>query len=232
MATLATFRTNVASILGLDNSTNGDQSLIDTYVNEGVLEVLKNTGCYVASSALSGVSTADYTLPTAALELRDLYLTSSGTDYLLERASMDEILRMRRFTPSASGPTRYYALAGHNLLMFYPTPAATDSFTLYYVPYPTALSNSAHTPSNSAYGGVPDENHNVIEFYALFRLADYDDDSTSQMGERYYALYRQGVADMRRHLSKKGGYRLARARVNPRRSHRVPSDPSIPAPWN
>jgi hypothetical protein len=227
MATLAVFRSNIAAILGLTNTTAGDQTRIDYYLNEGILEVLKNTKCYVASSALTGVSTADYTLSTSILEIRDLYVTSGGYDSNMERASMDEILRMRRITPAAGGPARYYSLAGHDKLMFWPTPAAADSFTLYYVPYPTALANSGDAPSNSALGGVPDEIHNAIERYALWKCADMDDDATSQVGEKYRVEYYQTISEARKHLRSKGGYKLGRARVNPRRSPRTPSDPSV-----
>jgi hypothetical protein len=231
VATLAVFRTNIAAILGLDNATSGDQTQIDYYLNEGILEVLKNTKCYVASSALTGVSTADHTLSTSILEIRDFYVTSGGYDTKLERMTMDEILRMRRISPAVSSPSRYYALAGHDKLMFWPTPASADSFTLYYVPYPTALSNSAEAPSNSALGGVPAENHNVIERYALWKLADLDDDASSQMGETYRSEFYQGINEMRRHLRSKGGYKLGRVRVNPRRSPRTPSDPSVSVVW-
>ena len=232
MSTLATFRTNISAILGLDNSTGGDQTQIDAYVNEAVLEVLKNTKCNVTSAtATMTANSSDYTLDTDILEIRDVYVTSGGSDYILERRTVNEIIQLRRLTPAATNPTRFYALAGHNLMMLYPAPGSSDVLTFYYVPYPTALSNSAHTPSNSAYGGVPDENHNVIEWYALWRLADMDDDASSDLGERYRAYYREGLVDMRRHLRDKGGYKLSRIRVNPRRAPTAPSDPSISVAW-
>lgn len=231
MATLAVFRSNIAAILGITDTVAGDQTRVDYYLNEGILEVLKNTKCYVASSALTGVSTADYTLSTSILEIRDFYVTSGGYDTKLDRLSMDELLRMRRISPAVSSPSRYYSLAGHNMLMFWPTPAAADSFTLYYVPYPTALAASADTPSNSALGGVPAENHNVIERYALWKLADMDDDASSQVGSQYRSEYYQQLGEMRKHLRNKGGYKLSRVRVNPRRAPNTPSDPSVSVVW-
>lgn len=232
MATLDTFRTNIAKILGLDNTTAEDQTFIDHYLNEAVVDVLKNTKCYVTSAtATMSAGDGDYTLDTDMLEIRDVYVTSSSQDYILERIPMDQMLWLRRQTPAAAGTTRYYTLAGHNLLMLNPTPAASDVFTFYYVPYPTAMSNSAHTPSNSAYGGIPDENHDLIEYYALWRMADLDDDASSEVGERYRYLYERGIAQMRKHLRYKGGYRLGRVRLNPRRWGGVPADPSVSDAW-
>jgi hypothetical protein len=232
MATLDVFRTNIAAILGLTNTTAGDQTRIDYYVNEGVLEVLKNTQCHVSSATVAmSAGSGNYTLDTDVLQLRDLYCTQGGSTYILERRTVNDILNLRLPTSSSSGPARFYALAGSDLLMFHPTPAAGDSFTLYYVPYPTALSSSAHAPSNSAYGGVPDEIHNAIERYALWKCADMDDDASSQVGEKYRVEYYQTISEARRHLRSKGGYKLGRVRVNPRRSPRTPSDPSVSVAW-
>lgn len=225
MSTLATLRTNVSAILGLDNSTSGDQTQIDAYINEGVLEVLKATKCYVTyATASMTANSSDYTLDTDILEIRDVFSTSGSVTRPLERRSMDEILDLRRASSTAGAQIRYYALAGHNLLMVYPTPSTGETLTFYYVPMPTVMSNSAHDPSSSTYGGIPSENHNVIEWYALWRLADMDDDSSSEQGMMYRESYLRALAEMKRHLRFKGGYRLAPARL---RSRRVPAaDPS------
>jgi hypothetical protein len=46
------------------------------------------------------------------------------------------------------------------------------------------------TPSDSTYGGIPEEFHyTAILNYMLWNGADYGDDITSQSGERYRLLY-------------------------------------------
>lgn len=228
MATLATLRSNVAAILGLDNTTSGDQTQIDFYANQGVLKVLADTRCYATSATITPGATADYTLTTPVLELLEMYGTSGGSNYLVERRSVAEILDLRRLT-TATSPTRYYALLGSKTLMWYPTPAATDSFTLYFVPEPTAASSGSHDFSTSTYGGIPDSMWDCLEFYVLWRMADLDDDGSSGSGEKYRLLYEDAIRRARKHLRDRGGTRLGRKRVQRRRM--IPADPAISPAW-
>lgn len=225
MSTLATFRSDVAAIIGLDNTTSGDQGLIDGWVNEGYEDVLLRTHCMVQSATSTvTVGQSDYTLDTAILTIIDLYLTSSGTSYRLERIPPAEILDLR--IDQASGRPFQYCVNGANLLMLYPTPNTADTLTTYYVPRPTALSTGTDTPSS-----IPSEQHKLIEYYALARAADYDDDSSSNQGDRYRTLYDNGIKEFRRLIQRKGGSRLAPARLIAWRRVRIPSDPSRTQPW-
>jgi hypothetical protein len=221
MATLATFRTTVAAILGLDNQTTGDQGLIDGWVQEGYQDVLLRTGCYViADNTLLTAGTENYTISQSILKTVGLTLTSGSNLYELERRTVNEILEFRRGS-SSQGVPWVYAVAGGNLLMLYPTPASsTDSIRIYYVPAPTALT-APDTPTL-----VPPEWHKLIEWYALWRGADYDDDGSSNQGERYKTQYLDGIKEFRRVIRQKGGSRLAPARLRNRRQARVYSDPS------
>jgi hypothetical protein len=135
----------------------------------------------------------------------------------MERVSVGEIRQLRRNSgTAATSPTLYYALAGHNLLMFYPSPAATDTFTIYYVPVPTALSASADDPSTASLGGIPKEYHKAIEYFACSEAADVNDDESSTQGQKYFLLYQDQVKKIRRTLRRKGGSLMPRARVGPR----------------
>lgn len=217
---LTTLRSNVTSVLGLDNTVSGDQTLLDNKINEGYTDVLLRTHCKVAKATMTlTVGSGDYTLDTGILTTIDVYLTSTGTDYCLERATPPEILAARR-NSSSNIPYRY-AVAGANLLMLYPTPSTADTLTIYYVPRPTALTAGTDTPSD-----VPAEQHKLIEWYALWRMADYDDDGSSQQGERYRGMYEGGLREFRRLIQRKGGSRLAPATLRTRRRITVPSDPS------
>ena len=210
MSTLATLRSSVASIIGLDNTTSGDQTLIDQFLNEGYANVLRETRCYVQSSSTAislSADTKDYTLDTGILLIIEAYVTSSGQDYRMQRVSVEQLLEYRRNgTTTASDPPVYYALAGANLLMVYPTPGSGQTVTIYYVPRNDTLSASAESPSF-----VPTEYHWVIERYALHRAADYDDDTSSEQGQRYLKEYQEGINRMRRDIALKGNHRLPRA---------------------
>src|SRR3990167_2886997 len=188
MATLAQFRTRISAKIGLDNTaSSADQSLVDSWVNEGVIDVLRETQCNVATATLS--------------------VSSSSTDSEMEQLSVPDLLRLRRNGSSDSSPSSYFALAGGDLLLFYPAPAASDTFTIYYVPKPTALSVSSDDPSTESLGGVRTEFHKAIELYALAEAADYDDDGSSAQGQRYRERYAEELAKTRRTLNRLGSYK-------------------------
>lgn len=174
-----------------------------------------DTACYVASATLTpGATGSDYVLDASVLEIVEIYSSSSSVSYGMERLSVGELLQLRRNSGvAASSPTLYYALAGHNMLMFYPGPSTSDTFTIYYVPVPTALSASADDPSSSTFGGIPKEFHKAIEYRACFEAADVED---MQGAEKYLQLYELQVKKIRRTLRRKGGSLMPRARVGPR----------------
>lgn len=164
-------------------------------------------------------ASADYTLDTGVLEIVDIDSTpaSGSVIYGLTRLSVGELRELRRNTgTAASYPTLYYALAGATTLMFYPTPSATDVFTMYYVPVPTALSVSSDDPSSASLGGIPVAFHKAIEYFALAEAADANDDQSSQNGLKYFQLYQDQVKKIRRTLRRKGGNLMPLARVGPR----------------
>lgn len=226
MATLAVLQSNVAAMLGLDNSASpGDQGLITNWLNEGYTDVLLRTHCKVGTTTLNlTAGTGDYTLAASILTTLDLYLTSGGTNYRFERSTPQEILSYR--LNAATSIPRCYAVAGANLLMLYPVPLSADTLTIYQVAAPTALSAGTDVPSD-----VPAEQHKLIEWYACWRGADYDDDSTSNQGDRYKTMYLDGIKEFRRLIQRKGGSRLAPARLRGRRRTGLPSDPSRTAVW-
>lgn len=230
MANLATLRLRVYRKLGLDQTASGDEeTAVTSWLNEGVLNVLLDTHCYIDTTTLDLVAgTYDYdlqaTLATAGtgmLEINKL-IDSAGIPFL--RVSPEEIYDKRRASgATASSGTRRYAMDA-NLLMIWPTPSTAETITLYGVPYPAALSATADDPSSVTKGGVPEWLHKAIEYYALAEGADYDDDFSSQMGDRYRNLYGQEIAKFRMRQAKRGGRKLSRSRFT-RRKH-ASHDPS------
>lgn len=215
---LSTLRDRVARTIGLENTTSGEQGLIDGWLNEGYEDILMKTRCNVDSASMATTDgVEDYNLDTDILEIIDIFFTGSdGAITPLERVSPYEILQYRRAQHSSS-PSRFYALAGADLLMLYPTPGANAAVTIYYTPRPSALSATGQEPSD-----IPSQWHKLVEMYANWRAADFDDDTTSQQGDRYRALYELGIREFRQDLRRRGGTRLGPAKVG-RRTQRYPS---------
>lgn len=159
----------------------------------------------------------------ATLAVQDIYV--SGNTHRLERKTPAEIYDLRVSQPmTAVNAPWYYALNGANRLEVYPTPTSAVTLVAVHVPKPTEMSSDSHDPSDTTYGGIPVEFHPALEEYAKWKMADYDDDSTSQNGLVYQAEYLRLVRDARRAIKQRGGRTLGRAVVG--RKPRVPSTPS------
>lgn len=231
MATLTTLQGNVAGRLGLNNvvaASGGDRDYITGWLNEGVIDVLRRTHCYVKEAAMTmTANVSDFTLDAAILAIDELYVTSGGQGYPLEPRPARSVIRMR-LSSTTSSPCRYYALLGNNLLTFYPTPSANDTLTVFYVPRPTAMSSGSDDPSSTTFGGIPSEYHPAVECYAMWKAAAYKKDQASAQGERYRIEYegQDGhggrVAGIKRDLSHKAGRPLGYFMV-------PPSDVGLPA---
>lgn len=225
MSTFVELKTEVASEIGSINVTD-DATALGRELNRGVRRILRQPPyVYMTSQTVTPGANADYTLATSILVMNEAYFTQGTTNYDLERVSLQDILRLRKAATTAAGPARYYALVGANKLAFYPTPAAADTLTMYYVPVPTAMSADANDPSTATYGLIPVDYHDLIARYAMARMASFADDASAAQGSRYWQEFNEGLKDMKRELHRLGGRRLPRARLKGRRS--VLSDPSI-----
>lgn len=225
--TLGDLRTGVAHELGLAANADGTGAEcgdVDIWINQARDRVLMDTGCYVtaesltisnltAVTSLNGAVT-DYQMPTEALEIVGMYIQSSGWNPRLDRVSVPELIERRRLSLPSGSPSQVYALAGANLLMFWPLPASTDVIELYYIPVPTDLSAQAHDPSSTTYGGIPKQLHRAIQYWACAEGASYDDDQTSAQGQRYRDDYDKEITRYKKFLRERGGLRNARAVVN------------------
>jgi hypothetical protein len=159
------------------------------------------------------------------LAIDDIQVTGADAQiWLPQRTTPAEILRMRRSDSGPSGTARYYALNGNDLLMWFPALAVGDVVTMYYVPKPTEMSSAAHDPTSDTYGGIPVEYHPALIEYAKWKMADYDDDGSSQMGLVYQQQYERLVRKCLARKRRKGGRSLGRAVVG-----RRPLQPSSPS---
>lgn len=227
MATLAQIRNEVTRVIGLDSTAAGaDETLVDGWANDAVLDVLAETRCYVTSTTINATQgVSDQDLASTILKIVDLYCTQSGTLYRLRQVSPQQIIDMRvSANAQQDAPSTHYAVAGDNLLMLYPTPAAAYTITAYVVPKPTAMSDAAHDPSNTTYGGIPSQYHRAIVKYVEAEAADYRDDQTSQHGDRYRKDYERWLGKIRKAVNQKGNT-VTPAFDIPGRSY-PPHDPS------
>jgi hypothetical protein len=225
LATFSILKSRVSKRLGLDETGSGTEDVLVGYeLNDAVREVLLDLKINVNSSTMSlTAGQQNYELDAAILAINDMSITSGSYVYRLERTTPDEILRMRGASASTS-QVRFYALNGNDLLMVYPTPAAADVITILYVPRPTEMSSGSHDPSDETYGGIPVEYHNALIEYAAWKMADYDDDQSSQQGVMYQGNYENLLRKYKRRIRGKGGRSQGRAVVGRRPT--VPHNPS------
>lgn len=226
MTTFLELKTEVATEIGSINVTD-DATALGRELNRAVRRILRQAPyIYMTSQTVTPGANADYSLAASVLVMNEAYFTSGGTNFDLERVSLQEIIRMRKASTTAVGATRWYALVGGNKLAFYPTPAAADTMTMYYVPAPTVMSADANDPATATYGPIPVDYHDLIARYAMARMASFADDQSASQGTRYWQEFNEGLMVMKREIHRSGGRRMRRARWGSSRRS-VPSDPSV-----
>lgn len=207
---LTEFRTRVMSSIGLSGST--EQGYVDNWVNEGVEQVLLRTKAKIKIADVDFTANeGDYELPSI-LALDRITVTWDGRVIPLEPMDSAEIDWHRQYASSSACP-RYYAVEGHNMIRVWPVPDSALDSEIRYVPKPTAMSSGSDTPD-----GLPTEYHPVVEAYAKWKAAEWDDDSSSQVGRSYLEEYEMGIKRIRRELQRRRGP-MAPARL--RRPQRV-----------
>lgn len=218
MANLATLRNRVQSTLSLRASGN-ELTLLDGYLNEGYEDILTRTRCRIDCGDLATQANVwKYRMDTDALAVVELWAEDDdGLTLPFERTSTAHILELRRSNTGADDGVRFFSVEGADLLLVWPTPAGVENLGFLYVPRPAVMSATADVPSY-----VPAQWHRGLEFYACWRMADYDDDGSSQVGEIYRVHYegadsRGGILrEIRQQNRWQGGRRLAPARVGRR----------------
>jgi len=219
MATLTTLRNVVARKMGMDNTaSSNDQTLLDEWANQGVIDVLLRTHCFVHCYDLTLTANAwKYDLPTTPLAIKEITRPSASGRCI--QVTPGEIFERRRTNAASSNYSDVtdllYAVYGENLLLLYPTPTAADTLEVFEVPRPANdLATGSDSPAATAYGGVPPELHKGIEMYMLWQAGEYQEDPRSQAGQSYHSQYEDWIRRVARPaVNHKGGSILPRART-------------------
>jgi hypothetical protein len=227
---LAEYRTRIARVSGMSTASSADTALMDAWVNEGIVKFLVETKMHtrLASLALTA-DQGDYTLDTDILAMQALWYEPSDNDKkLLERVAPETLFELRLPQATDNTTSRYYAISGAHTLMLYPDPpSSSDLLHLLYVPRPAALSSTADTPSATANGNIPEEYHDVIEAYALWKAARAEEHKGSDNGLQFQSEYERAIAKIRGEIQRKAGVVQPSVRIG--RPRRFPVSPGVDA---
>lgn len=208
--------------LGLDDTAGGDElKLMQRWANRGVRDVLLRTLCYTELGDMTLIAgTTDYRIDSSILAIRNMHITSAidaSQVSPIERVDMQTVDEYLDSNPAASDPTM---VALYDTLMrVAPTPSGANTLRFYYVPKPVEMtadgttSSDGNDPSNVTYGGIPEEYHEGILYYMLWKGSEYDDKIAALSPKEYRQAYERILGDIRKQSRRKSGKGLNRARV-------------------
>ena len=197
-------RDQVVQWLGLqDISSYSETQLAEDLIYQGTLDMLARTRCVARCVQLHTFAGQDtYTLDHKILALVDV-----------EDGNRRRARREQTYTPN-------FTLIRADVLRLEPPPSEDgQTVQVWAVLRPLQMTTDTQSIADEAYGAVPEEFHDAVVTYALWKASDYADDASGQMGERYRALYEgpQGNAgrlgQIRAQVNKRGTARAPRARV-------------------
>ena len=221
---LSQMRTQVVQWLGLQDLTSySETSIVEQQLFNGTVDLLSRTRCVVRCVQLRTVSGQDeYTLDQGIISLVDL---EDGNRWRLRRDQnlSDPMppLYGQYYGPEPLLTSPYgFMLIRSDVLRIVPMPAEDGLLVqTWAVLRPQQMSADTDSPDMEQFGAIPDEFHDAIVGYALWKCADYTDDTPTQNGEYYRVLYegqdgRGGrLSQIRILINKRGTARGIRSRV-------------------
>jgi hypothetical protein len=217
--------TRVQQWLGLQQlDAYNEVPLIQDMLYRGTVDLLARTRCVARCVHLhTQANVGIYTLDHSILSLVDV------DDGATDRARRDQRWTRNGYVGTVVYPTGYvncapftFSLIRSDVLRLTPTPAEDGEIDVWGVLRPTKMDEDTDSPGDEAYGAIPEEFQDAIELYATWRCADYSDDGSSQLGERYRALYEGSdgttgrLRQIRTLVNKRGTARAAPRRVSMR----------------
>ena len=200
--TLEEMRRNIRYGLGLMEPE--ELPIVDSKINEGVLDVLRRTGCSVLCF---DADTPEADRLQLGPIMRALHVVRNGVT--LERVTF----------PSLSRYPKAYSQVG-DILIFGTPFAADEKLQIYGVPRPSPLVLPDDSLSDENFGGIPNEFQDAVELYAMSELADLASDASTNRGANYRIQYegqegRSGrLAEIRREVNKMSGLTLGKAQLD------------------
>lgn len=200
--------TRVGEKLGMAYDIAGvEQTFLQDVCNEAVVQVLIDTHVYVKIGTADLTSgTAEYRLDSNILAIDDGKGSTPAGLGEYEVIPLDEMIR-RQSAGYVTPSWRKAVCIESDLLIVSPTPSTSETLTFYYVPKPTAMSNDAHDPSSSTYGGIPTQYHQAIEYYMLWQGSEFDDKEHALGPKDYASIYTQLCGKIRKDKRKMRGRR-------------------------
>ena len=200
---LAQMRGQVIEWLGLQDIPSYDEKdIVEDALYRGTLDLLTRTRLIVRCVELTTFADkGEYVLDQHLLTLVDV------EDGYRRRLRRDESCDYG------------FVLIRADLLRIVPTPSEDGQVQVYAVTKPAKMDSDDDSPSDAMFGSIPEEFHDAIVTFALWRCADYADDTTTQNGEYYRTLYegqdgRGGrLAQIKVLVNKRGTARAARRNV-------------------
>jgi len=181
-----------------------DLPKVKDWVNQAYFQAAVETEAISTTSTMAlTAGSASYLLPAGVARIRQMALKPAGSTQFnapLILTTLDEILQRRQsgLDAQTAGPyTTHYTVVGINGLELWPTPAAADVITIYYVSYPTVLAANGDVP-------VFEEPYasKIIEFGALAEAGDFKGDPATA---QWAADYSDWMNRYRQHLQRKRG---------------------------
>ena len=226
--TLAQMRGQVMAWLGLQDITSYDETQLATdKIYQGTLDVLARTRCTVRCVQLHVQANVDeYILDQHIMALHDV---ENGTRRRMRRDvaeayADDDNLPLGVYYPGPASedyiPDLGFVLIRSDILRVVPAPSADGTVQVWAVLKPQPLALDTDSPSDEMHGAIPEEYHDAIVTYALWKCADYADDQSTAYGDYYRTLYegqdgRGGrLAQIRIAVNRRGTNRAPRSRVN------------------
>lgn len=218
----------VSRSLGLDDTASSDElTLMQRWVNRGIVDILMKTRCYMdlgTMTLISGVT--DYRLDTNILVVNQITVPDTAGNVIeLDSINMNDILPYLSSQIATTTSPLYAAIEG-TFMRVAPAPTSAVVLTYLYVPKPTEIPADGTTgsdgldPSTAAYGGIPTEYHDAIVDFVLWQAAEYDDKGGGfyrghafAPGSAYQSQYQARIAEILKEHRRKAGRGMHAGRV-------------------
>jgi hypothetical protein len=215
--------TRIQQWLGLQQLDDlNELPLVQDLLYRGTIDMLARTRCVARCVHLhtqAGVGT--YTLDHSILSLVDI------EDGAVRRTRRDQVgwdgngyIGTVVYPPNSIVVCSFtFTMIRADILRLNPAPAQDGEVDVWAVLRPSKMDEDTDSPGDEAYGAIPEEFQDAIVLYATWHAADYGDDSSSQMGERYRVLYegQDGnggrLREIRKLVNKRGTARAPARRV-------------------